>query len=94
MSLQEIDWNNLYAAQPHQRHFTEARIRSHFTRKRLESRGIVRASVRPTGWHGESGAARSGGHVVVDFQLSDGSHVTTHHIYPSDDAYHDILGRT
>ena len=46
---------------------------------------------RPTGWHGESGAARTGGHIVVDFyrlnNQSDLEHVTTHHVYRTDDAY-------
>lgn len=42
---------------------------------------------RPTGWHGESGAAKAGGHVVVDFCLSNNKHVTMHHVYPKDNAY-------
>lgn len=40
------------------------------------------------GWHGESGAATTGGHITVDFLRWDGSHVTTHHVYPTDDAYY------
>jgi hypothetical protein len=48
-------------------------------------------SCRPTGWHGESGAARTGGHIVVDFyrsnNLNDHEHITTHHVYRTDDAY-------
>jgi hypothetical protein len=43
-------------------------------------------SRRPTGWHGESGAADWGGHVTVDFCSSNG-HVTRHHVYRSDNAY-------
>jgi hypothetical protein len=46
-------------------------------------------SCRPTGWHGESGAAHSGGHITVDFLSSSNQHVVTHHVYPSDDAYPD-----
>jgi hypothetical protein len=42
---------------------------------------------RPTGWHGESGGAEFGGHVAVDFFLANGKHVTTHHVYPTDEAY-------
>src|SRR4030088_600113 len=42
---------------------------------------------RPTGWHGESGAAHSGGHITIDFLSSDDKHIATHHVYPSDDAY-------
>ena len=41
---------------------------------------------RPTGFHGESGGAKSGGHIVVDFRSKD-RHVVTHHIYPTDEAY-------
>jgi hypothetical protein len=43
---------------------------------------------RPTGWHGESGAAQAGGHIAVDFALSNGEHVTTHHVYPTDKGYY------
>jgi len=43
-------------------------------------------SYRPTGWHGESGAAHSGGHLTVDFR-SKSKHVVTHHVYPTNDAY-------
>ncbi|KAF8814488.1 hypothetical protein BYT27DRAFT_7249981 [Phlegmacium glaucopus] len=73
MSLEEIHWNNLYATQPDQQHFSEVCIQSHFTWKHLEHWGIVKASIRLTGWHEESGAASSGGHLVVNFQLSDGT---------------------
>jgi hypothetical protein len=38
-------------------------------------------SHRPTGWHGESGRARSGGHITVEFRTSRNEHITTHHIY-------------
>ena len=35
----------------------------------------------PIGWHGESGPAKSGGHLTVCFLKADGSHFTTHHVY-------------
>jgi hypothetical protein len=35
---------------------------------------------RPTGWHGESGAAKAGGHITVDFYRRDNNHVTMTHI--------------
>ena len=41
---------------------------------------------RPTGWHGEGGAA-SGGHITVRFRASSGRHITTNHVYPTDDVY-------
>jgi hypothetical protein len=44
-------------------------------------------SRRPTGWHGESGGAQSGGHITVDFRSYRNKHITTHHIYPTDDGY-------
>ena len=44
-------------------------------------------SRRPIGWHGESGAARSGGHLTVDFRCSDNKHVVTHHVYRANRAY-------
>jgi hypothetical protein len=48
---------------------------------------ILTISCRPTGWHGESGAAAVGGHIVIDFYRWNGIFVTTQHIYQSDDAY-------
>jgi hypothetical protein len=42
---------------------------------------------RPTGWHGESGAAEAGGHLTVDFYRLDNEHVVTHHVYRTNDAY-------
>jgi hypothetical protein len=50
-------------------------------------------SHRPTPWHGESGAASSGGHVTVDFLSGSGAHVTTHHIYRKNRAYEGQVGR-
>ena len=46
-------------------------------------------SRRPTGWHRESGAALSGGHITVEFRTWSG-HVVTHHLYPTDGAYKKI----
>jgi hypothetical protein len=43
---------------------------------------------RPTGWHGESGTTMAGGHIIVDFYLSNNKHIMTHHVYPMDNAYH------
>ena len=42
---------------------------------------------RPTGWHGKSGRMREGGHIMAAFFLPQGRHLTTHHIYPTDDVY-------
>ena len=42
---------------------------------------------RPTGFHGESGLAKSSGHIVVDFHCLKNWHVVTHHIYPTNEAY-------
>lgn len=41
---------------------------------------------RPTGWHGESGAAGAGGHLAVDFFQND-RFIITHHVYRTDDGY-------
>jgi predicted NBD/HSP70 family sugar kinase len=42
---------------------------------------------RPTGWHGESGAAGAGGHITVDFYGLNNQHITTQHVYRADNAY-------
>jgi hypothetical protein len=42
---------------------------------------------RPTGWHGESGDAKTGGHIMVDFCTRDGVHITTHHVYRVEESY-------
>jgi hypothetical protein len=42
---------------------------------------------RPTGFHGESGTAKAGGHITVDFYRRDNKFITTHHVYPTDKAY-------
>jgi hypothetical protein len=49
-------------------------------------------SYRPTGFHGESGRARSGGHVTVQFRTRN-RHYATHHVYPSDEGYERRYGR-
>jgi hypothetical protein len=46
MALQEIIWDDLYAAQPAEREFVEERIRLHFARKGLERRGVEKAKTR------------------------------------------------
>jgi hypothetical protein len=51
------------------------------------SPSVLRSIHRPTGWHGESGAAKAGGHVIVDFYLSNNKHLTTHHVYRRENAY-------
>ena len=43
--------------------------------------------VRPTGWHGESGAMRRGGHLTVHFVHRIGRRGTTHHVYSCNGAY-------
>ena len=46
-----------------------------------------------TGWHGESGAAKHGGHITVCFLKANGHIVRAsrrfelHHVYPTDEAY-------
>jgi hypothetical protein len=46
----------------------------------------VLSTFSTTGWHGESGQAKSGGHVTVDFE-SNAGHVVTEHVYRSNKAY-------
>jgi hypothetical protein len=108
MGLQGIIWNGLYAAQPRERfaetrilfHFTRRRLSRRGVKKAVARYSpftvvaplMLTSFCRPTGWHGESGAAKAGGHIVVDFYRSNMKHVTTHHVYPTDDAYHDRLG--
>ncbi|KAI0245748.1 hypothetical protein BJV78DRAFT_1158396 [Lactifluus subvellereus] len=53
----------------------------------LVKRGVQGANIRPTGWHGESSAASSGGHITVDFCSTDSCHIVTQHVYHTDDAY-------
>ncbi|KAI9442141.1 hypothetical protein H4582DRAFT_2054663 [Lactarius indigo] len=71
----------------HMRKALEPRIHAHFERKKLadpRSR-IGLSSTDGPSW--ESGRARSGGHLTVDFCKLDGKLITTHHVYPSDEAY-------
>jgi len=49
----------------------------------VECTGIIFG--RPTGWHGESGAAQSGGHLTVLFYSRVGA--VTHHVYRCNEAY-------
>ncbi|KAH9035248.1 hypothetical protein EDB85DRAFT_2143899 [Lactarius pseudohatsudake] len=85
MPLHTIILGSLYASKPHQRKLVIDSIRAHYKLKRLEKRGIEIAKARPTGWHGESGAAKEGGHVTVDFIAPKLSKVKiiTQHVYPS-----------
>ena len=48
-------------------------------------------SYRPTGFHGESGRAHSGGHITVQFRTRN-RHYTTHHVYLSDEGYEGRYG--
>jgi len=102
MPLTQILWNDLYASRPSKRAFAEERILAHYSRFLAKLGAADRASVRyvayaflsfysqnisrPTGWH-DSGDTREGGHLTVDFLLPDGQHLTTHHVYRTDDAY-------
>ena len=97
-----IIWNRLYSAQLRKQAEVAVRIQSHYDRKELEKGGVTVANVRyvshsfnapsiltacsPTGWHGESGAAKHGGHVTVHFEEADGRY-KTHHVYRTDEAY-------
>jgi hypothetical protein len=47
--------------------------------------------VRPTGWHGESGSAISGGHLTVRFLRRDGGFGSTQHVYSCDEAYRESI---
>ncbi|KAF8257083.1 hypothetical protein EI94DRAFT_1709637 [Lactarius quietus] len=67
MPLQQIIWNHVWAKQLHERVEAKARIAAHYARRGLEKRGVKTAFLRSTGWHGESGTARFGGHLTVDF---------------------------
>ncbi|KAI9444459.1 hypothetical protein H4582DRAFT_2070194 [Lactarius indigo] len=87
MARLQILWGTLYSTKEHMRKALEPRIHAHFERKKLADRGVELACPRPTGLHGESGRARSGGHLTVDFCKLDGKLITTHHVYPSDEAY-------
>ncbi|KAH9018971.1 hypothetical protein EDB84DRAFT_1566224 [Lactarius hengduanensis] len=62
-----IVWNGLYNANKEERNAVEERVQAHLVRRKLWRRKVKFAFMRPTGWHGESGAAESGGHITVDF---------------------------
>lgn len=78
-----IEMNGLYssAKRRQDRIRVKARIRAYYSQMGLQQLGVEVASVRPTGWHGESGAVRSGGHITVRFEMRSGVRVTTRHIY-------------
>jgi len=42
---------------------------------------------RPTGWHREESGAMRTNHLTVDFYGSNEVHITTHHIYRTDNGY-------
>ncbi|KAI9436772.1 hypothetical protein BJY52DRAFT_1230378 [Lactarius psammicola] len=66
-----IVWNGLYNANIEERNTVEERVQAHFVRRKLWRRRVKFAFMRATGWHGESGAAESGGHITVDFFSGD-----------------------
>ncbi|KAH9163104.1 hypothetical protein EDB89DRAFT_1912934 [Lactarius sanguifluus] len=82
-----ILWNGLYRAKRKQRNHMARRIRAHFGRKKLWKWNVKFVVIRPTGWHGESGAANWGGHIMVDFRTRAHVHVSTHHVYRTEAAY-------
>ncbi|KAI9432011.1 hypothetical protein H4582DRAFT_1135203 [Lactarius indigo] len=88
MSL-TIFFNGLYSSRRNKRKQEAARRRiwAHFERYKLEEEGSEIAIPRPIGWHGESGAARWGGHLTVDFFDAEGGFVSTDHVYLTDAAY-------
>ena len=43
--------------------------------------------LRPTGWHGESGSAVRGGHLIVQFYRQIGRRWITQHVYRCNEAY-------
>ncbi|KAF8264143.1 hypothetical protein EI94DRAFT_1703489 [Lactarius quietus] len=42
---------------------------------------------RPTPWHGESGKARKGSHLTIEFVRWDGTSLRRQHVYPTDEVY-------
>ncbi|KAF8267178.1 hypothetical protein EI94DRAFT_1701204 [Lactarius quietus] len=63
------------------------RIHKHYARFKLEKKGVEIADVVPTPWHGESGKAREGGHLTVEFVRWDGTSLRRQHVYPTNKAY-------
>ena len=100
----DIKWNDLYSSNPEELEFARRRIEYHYKRRKLARIGINRVEMRlaflfftsnfahffrNSGWHGESGAATSGGHLPGDFWFAHGGFYSTHHIYYSNRArYH------
>ncbi len=95
-----IEWNGMWARKPHEREFAAARISTHFVAKNLEARGVEKIDVRfvsgcriirrilsliscarPTSWHGPDG------HLTIKCYRADGSFVTTHHVFQTDEEY-------
>ncbi|KAH9171204.1 hypothetical protein EDB89DRAFT_1907214 [Lactarius sanguifluus] len=90
MSHLLILWGSLYAAQPSMRELLDARICTHFNHLEwfFTCNGVEVARPRLIRFHGEGGNAESDdSHVTVDFCKQDGTHVTTHHIYCTDEGY-------
>ncbi|KAH9983577.1 hypothetical protein BJV77DRAFT_966706 [Russula vinacea] len=89
MSL-EVILETLYQTDVVNRDAVFERIHAHYARMNLKKRGARIATTTTNGWHGESGGAKSGGHITVDFWEEDGvTHVTRHHVYPTDEGYRD-----
>ena len=98
----DIKWNDLYSSNPKELEFARRRIEYHYKRRKLARIGINRVEMRlaflfftsnfayffrNTGWHGESGAATSCGHLNTgDFWFAHGGFYSTHHIYYSNRA--------
>lgn len=90
MSHLLILWGSLYAAQPQMRELLDARIRAHFNRLEwfLAPNGVEVARPRLIGFHTKHGNANSAdSHATVDFCKRDKTHVTTHHVYRTDEGY-------
>ncbi|KAH9030228.1 hypothetical protein EDB83DRAFT_2525991 [Lactarius deliciosus] len=82
--------NTLYSSKgrEQERETAKRRILAHFVRMGFEKDGVEVATVKNTGWHGENGAVRYGGHLTVEFSKRNGK-FTTEHVYRTDAAYED-----
>jgi hypothetical protein len=103
MPLTLILWNDLYASRLSKQAFAEEQTLDHYSRFLAKLGAADCASIRyvgytflsfcfqnisrPMGWHHSSGDTTEGGHLTVDFLLPDGQHMSTHHVYETDDAY-------
>ncbi|KAF8256447.1 hypothetical protein EI94DRAFT_1711440 [Lactarius quietus] len=87
MLLQHIIWRTLWVTKPLERSKAVDCICKHYARFKLEKKGIEIANVVPTPWHWESGKAREGGHLTVEFVRRDGTSLRRQHVYPTDKAY-------